>query len=212
MSGVEPKPKFSLPLDFDFTKRVQLTKAGTLAPVKSTKTRVSLEGKIGSRIDPTNYRGNGHWEWDGPKPLGTSKKIGFIYMIKDLTNDMLYLGKKQYVGAGKINKGQESNWRWYISSSNELSESVKTSGKDKFRFIAIEEYSTKGSLSYAETWSLLYAQTPVHRRYWYNVLINKISWTVREPPTDRHKERMRAVMDSVGAPHDFSPNKGEDTL
>lgn len=163
---------------------------------------VSLEGKIGSHVDPTKYRGNGHWEWDA-EPLGSKGFTGFIYVIHDVTNAKLYLGKKQFVGAGKLNKGQDSNWRWYISSSKELSESVKINQKENFRFIAIEQYRSKGALSYAETWSLLYAQTPVYRHKWYNVLINKISWSVKEPPTNRHKERLRSIMDVVNAPHDF---------
>jgi hypothetical protein len=72
-------------------------------------------------------------------------------------------------------------------------------GKENFEFIAIEQYKSKGALSYAETWSLLHAQTPVYRDKWYNVLINKISWRVTEPPTQRHRERLKQVMLSVNA-------------
>ena len=198
MSDADEKPKFALPA----------TLIGNLyVPEKAPKKpRVSLEGKVGSHVDPTKYRGNGHWEWEH-EPLGSKGYTGFIYVIYDTVNAKLYLGKKQFVGAGVVNKGQESNWRWYISSSKELSESVKLNQKQNFRFIAIEQYKSKGALSYAETWSLLYAQTPVYRNKWYNVLINKISWTVREPPTQRHKDRLRSLMDEAEAPHDFQKVK-----
>lgn len=220
MSGSEEKTKFQLPAAFDVkatptdvlnVKPLFTLPAGfsphvpvSAKPKPAAKVaRVSLEGKVGSRVDPTNYRGNGHWEWKD-EPLASKGYTGFIYVIHDTVNSKLYLGKKQFVGAGKLNKGVDSNWRWYISSSKELSESIKANGKDSFRFIAIEQYKSKGALSYAETWSLLFAQTPVYRHKWYNVLINKISWTVREPPTQRHKMNLRAIMDEVNAPHDFS--------
>lgn len=188
---------FTLPPGFDPLVRVSVP--GNLPPAKAAKVRVSLEGKVGSVVDARNYRNNGHWDWDD-EPLGSKPNIGFIYVIKDIINAKLYLGKKQFVGAGKVNKGQDSNWRWYISSSKELSESIKTHGKDNFEFIAIEQYKSKGGLSYAETWSLLHVQTPVYRDKWYNVLINKISWRVTEPPTARHRERLHAIMKEVGAP------------
>ncbi len=167
-------------------------------PVIPKAATVSLEGKIGSRVDARNYRGNGHWEWSD-EPLGSGKYKGFIYVIKDCVNSKLYLGKKQFVGAGKINKGVQSNWQWYISSSKELAASVKMNGKENFEFIAIEQYTSAGALSYAETWSLLHVQSPVYRDKWYNVLINKISWSVKEPPTKRHRDRLHAVMESVNA-------------
>lgn len=204
-----PKAKFSLPATFDFSRLAPaIDRNGNLATPRGRTgaslvdglriKRVSLEGKVGSRVDARDYRGNGHWEWDG-EPLGRKGYTGFIYVIQDVVNEKLYLGKKQYVGAGKLNKGVDSNWRWYISSSKELSESVKANGKEGFRYIAIEEYKSKGALSYAETWSLLHVQTPVYRNKWYNVLINKISWTVKEPPTKRHRDRLHKIMDEVGA-------------
>lgn len=183
-------PRFILPATVPIKRQV---------PKSISKiTRVSLEGKIGSRVDARDYRGSGHWEWPH-EPLGGKGYVGFIYVICDIVNKKLYLGKKQYQGMGKLNKGQDSNWRWYISSSKELSASVKLNGKSDFRYIAIEQYKSKGALSYAETWSLLHAQTPVYRNKWYNQLINKISWVVKEPPTARHIERLHKIMDEYEA-------------
>lgn len=196
------KKLFSFPPDFNPSIRpaVRFNLPSPAVPVKAV--RVSLEGKIGSIVDARNYRGNGHWQWDG-ESLGQKPYTGFIYVIKDLREKKLYLGKKQFVGAGKINKGQDSNWRWYISSSKELSVSIKLHQKENFEFIAIEQYVSKGALSYAETWSLLHVQAPVYRNKWYNVLVNKISWPVKEAPTQRHRERLHRVMEEVGAPLDL---------
>ena len=196
------KKLFTLPAGFHPGVRVNIPTKTSLEPPRK-RVVVSLEGKVGSRVDARDYRGNGHWEWPY-EPLGSKGYTGFIYVIHDLVENKLYLGKKQFVGAGKINKGQQSNWQWYISSSKELSESVKANGKQNFKFIAIEQYKSKGALSYAETWSLLHAQTPVFRHKWYNVLINKISWAVREPPTQRHRDRLHEIMDIAEAPYDGS--------
>jgi hypothetical protein len=91
------------------------------------------------------------------------------------------------------------NWRWYISSSKELSASVKNFGKEGFEFIAIEQYHSKGTLSYAESWSLLHVEAPYRQDKWYNLLINKVSWAVKEPITERHKQRLAKAMQMVGA-------------
>ena len=192
----DEKPKFVFPTSMIGHIAKPLKKPTPLQKLK--KARVSLEGKVGSVVDARNYRGtdapNGHWRWETGELLGSKDYTGFIYVIRDVLNNRLYLGKKQYRGSGKINKGQESNWRWYISSSNELSETVKARGKQGFEYYAIEEYRAKGALSYAETWSLCYVEAPVYPELWYNRLINKVSWTVREPVTERHIRRLNMVI------------------
>jgi hypothetical protein len=163
--------------------------------ISERKPSVSLEGQVGKRVNRKKYDDlpNGHWEFEGDMRSG--KAVGFIYVIKDLRNNMLYLGKKSYVGAGKLNKGVESNWRWYISSSKLLSESVKTNGKENFKFYAIEEYSFKGGLSFAETWSLCKVEALNENSRWYNGLIGKVSWKVKEPVTARHRRRLQQIID-----------------
>ena len=155
-------------------------------------TQVSLEGVVGSRVDPTKYRGNGHWQF--PKSMGDKEYIGFIYIIRDVVNEKLYLGKKFYRSTGKETRGNELNWRWYISSSKELSEAIKKNGKQNFEFVCIAEYRSKGMLSYAETWSLLHVEAPFRRDKWYNLLINKVSWVVKEPISEEHKARMNMML------------------
>jgi hypothetical protein len=137
---------------------------------------------------------NGHWSF--PEQMGSAtevKYIGFIYVIRDTCLRRLYLGKKTYYGLGKLNKGKESNWRKYVSSSDVLKEMFRVRSKDEFEFICIEQYQTKGTLSYAETWSLCYVEAPTSKE-WYNTLIEKVSWSVKERITDRHKERLNKVI------------------
>jgi len=150
--------------------------------------RVSLEGVVGSRVDRRDYRGNGHWDF--PTDMGVSNAIGFIYVIRNNITGRAYIGKKFYKGTGKLNKGQSTNWAWYISSSKELSEDVKTLGKENFSFFCIEEYATKGSLSWAETWSICHVRAPEFQDKWYNLLINKVSWKVKAGITQRHLTRL----------------------
>jgi Putative endonuclease segE, GIY-YIG domain len=133
---------------------------------------------------------NGHWIF--PEQMGNGK-LGFVYVIRDNVLQRFYLGKKLYYGHGKLNKNQESNWRKYASSSKVLAELLKARPKEEFEFICLEQYNTKGTLSYSETWSLCTVEAPTDRR-WYNTLVNKVSWNVKEPITQRHKDRLKAAV------------------
>jgi hypothetical protein len=132
---------------------------------------------------------NGHWSFC--EQMGTG--VGFIYVIRDNYLRRFYLGKKLFYGHGKLNKGKESNWRRYTSSSKILSEMFKERPKDEFDFICVEQYKTKGTLSYAETWTLCLVEAPTNNQ-WYNRLIEKVSWPVKEPVSERHKQRLITIM------------------
>jgi hypothetical protein len=132
---------------------------------------------------------NGHWDF--PEQMGNG--VGFIYVIYDTVLNKAYLGKKQFLGMGKLNRGQESNWKKYTSSSKVLNELLKHRPREEFEFICIEQYKTKGTLSYSESWSLCLVEAPTTDE-WYNTLIEKVSWPVKEKITDRHKQRLQAVM------------------
>jgi hypothetical protein len=147
---------------------------------------------MATRIKRSDQEGNGHWIFD--EPLG-GKNFGFIYLIRDCETGKGYIGKKQFRGAGKMNKGVESNWQWYTSSCKDLVAAIKERGKENFEFIALEQYVNRGTLGYAETWSLMHVETPTNRHIWYNLLVNKISWPVKEAITDRHKKRIRDVLE-----------------
>ena len=151
---------------------------GTIPPVPS--------GVVPAKTTRFN---NGIWLFD--KPMGTG--VGFIYVIRDIILHRFYLGKKSYkVSRGKL-KGSESNWRNYKSSSNLLKDMMKERPKEEFEFIVIEEYKTKGTLSYSETWSLCLVEAPTTTE-WYNTRIEEVAWSVKEPISDKHKDRLKRVL------------------
>jgi len=137
---------------------------------------------------------NGHWSF--PNRMFAGKQIGFIYGIRNRHNGKMYIGKKLYAGMGKLNKGEESNWKYYISSNKEIDAIVRllrTSNlpaESVFDFVCLEEFSTKGGLSFAEVWCLVIAEIPSNRNLFYNSLINGVSWPVRERVTDQCKARL----------------------
>lgn len=136
--------------------------------------------------------GNGHWQFD--KEMGTNGCFGFIYLVYDRVNDKYYIGKKQYYGTGKLNKGEPSDWRGYTSSCKALCESIREHGKEFFEFYVLDEYKIRGSLGFAETWSLMYVEAPANRDKWYNMLVNKISWSVKEGISQKHKDRLNLIL------------------
>ena len=139
---------------------------------------------------PTKRFDNGHWKFN--KQMGDA--VGFIYIIRDRVLQRFYLGKKLYRSMRGKNVGKESDWRKYKSSSKFLKELYSYRPLSEFEFIVLEEYQTKGTLSYAETWTLCFVEAPTNVD-WYNTRIEKVSWSVKEPISDQHKERLKMAMD-----------------
>jgi hypothetical protein len=135
---------------------------------------------------------NGHWKF--VEPLGKNGESGFVYLIYDIITKKMYIGKKFFIGSGIKNRGVVSNWPWYTSSCKELVESIRKNGKEYFEFYVLEQYQNRGTVSYAETWSLMRAETPANRHKFYNGLVNKISWPCKEQISDRHKKRLDALL------------------
>jgi hypothetical protein len=135
---------------------------------------------------------NGRWSF--PEPMGQG--VGFIYAIYDTVLNRAYLGKKAYFGSGKLNKGKPSDWKRYLSSSNVIGAHLKERPLSEFEFVCIEQYKTKGTLSYAETWSLCKVEAPTSV-LWYNTRIEPVSWPVKEGITDRHKERLDEIQKRI---------------
>jgi len=128
---------------------------------------------------------NGHWLF--PDQMGVGS--GFVYLIRDTVLKRFYLGKKSY----KTRDGRKSPWEFYVSSSNVMGEMLKVRPKSEFEFICLEQYRTKGTVSYAETWSLCLVEAPTTSVF-YNTRIEKVSWAVKEPISERHKDRLiRAI-------------------
>jgi hypothetical protein len=166
---------------------------------KIEKVALNEKGQVvqstGNRIRRSKEQeGNGHWEF--PENLGGKEYFGFVYAIFDPKTKRGYIGKKQFFGTGKLNKGQDSNWRRYTSSCKELNEEIRLRGIQNFSFIVLEQYKIRGTLGWAEVWSQCIAETPTSN-VWYNGLIEKVSWTVKEAITDRHKERLSQIINMV---------------
>jgi hypothetical protein len=128
---------------------------------------------------------NGHWQF----PAQMGKGSGFVYVIRDNFLKRFYLGKKSF----KTRSGVETGWRKYTSSSNILNEMFEHRPREEFEFFCLEEYKTKGTVGYAETWSLCLVEAPT-TDMWYNKRIEKVTWKVKEMITDRHKERLNRIL------------------
>lgn len=135
----------------------------------------------------------GHWDHTGLK-LDPDSAVGFVYLIIYRETNQKYLGKKNFKGRGKLNKGKESNWKSYTSSSKYLVDLIKEKGKDQFEFIILDQYYTAGGLSFAETWSQVFSETPSKNDEFMNRFIDKVTWKVTEPVTDQHKRRLKHYM------------------
>jgi hypothetical protein len=130
---------------------------------------------------------NGIWKF--PEKMGNQIYVGFIYLIRDNYLERFYLGKKFFRSVRGKNEGKEADWRNYKSSSKLLKEMFEHRTLDEFEFICLDQYRTKGTLAYAETWTLCHVEAPTNKR-WYNYLLNEISWKISEPISERHKTRL----------------------
>lgn len=98
------------------------------------------------------------WQYNGEDFDEVPKGMeGFVYIITNLTNDKKYIGKKHFWTRRKDRKTgrrrtQESSWRNYFGSCDELNEDVKTLGENKFRREILYLCPHKKSMSYFETY------------------------------------------------------------
>jgi hypothetical protein len=148
------------------------------------------------RTVPLRLFDNGHWNFE--EQMGEPGYVGFIYCIYDTVLNRAYIGKKHFYGRGPANKGVESNWRRYMSSSKLLAEMFKERPKSEFEFTCLEQYKTVGTLSYSETWSLCFVEAPTSNVF-YNTLIEKVTWNVKEAISERHKRALRSILERVNA-------------
>ena len=134
---------------------------------------------------------NGHWNFT--ELLDYNNAFGFVYLIKDTKNGMMYIGKKIFRGTGKINRGKPSNWRTYTSSSKDINALIEENGKDSFEFYVLDQYYTRGGLSWAETWSQCFVEVPTNNHIWYNRFIDKVQWRSSEEVSVRHRKRLNKL-------------------
>lgn len=111
----------------------------------------------------------------------SDKPLGFIYIIENNTTGMKYIGKKQISAVrkrpplkGKKNKRHyeiETDWKSYMSSSNELIEDIQKHGKESFNFFIVRWCYSKFELAYYEA-KMQFDHEVLLRDDFYNGIIN----------------------------------------
>lgn len=84
---------------------------------------------------------------------------GFVYLIEDLETGVKYIGRKYFTSIRKQKKStstrrkrQESDWRDYYSSSDELKEMVEyAEDRSRFKRTILVLCKTEGDTNYMET-------------------------------------------------------------
>jgi hypothetical protein len=170
------------------------TDTGIITPVQA-----SSKENIITRPRKSRYTEEPNGHWDFPELMNQKNCFGFIYLIRNKVNGRAYIGSKQYVSTkGKV-KGQETTWRSYTSSSKELVIDVKQYGLNNFDFVCLEEYHKRGTLGYAEAWTMMHVECFVNQDRWYNGYMEAVTWKVSERITERHKQRLDDWSNRVSA-------------
>ena len=120
----------------------------------------------------------GHWTTTLTVP---ESAYGFIYIITNLETNRKYIGKKQMVSKrtrpplkGKKRKRiefVESDWRTYVSSSNEMVNDMQKIGKENFKFEILRFCDNKSQLAYYEAKEQFDREVLIKEEY-YNGMIN----------------------------------------
>jgi group I intron endonuclease len=145
-----------------------------------------LNEMMGNSVKNKEY---GHWEIMpyllDQDPL---KAHGFVYCVENTETGKLYIGRKQTVHLGKKSSktyGKTTNWKSYMGSSKHLTDDIKSLGKDKFKFVILEFYQTRGGLNYAEIafqikCDVMTAKLPDGERQFYNGQVGAVRWIPKE--------------------------------
>ena len=106
---------------------------------------------------------------------------GFVYEIKNLTNNRLYIGQKNFWRTiklkplkGKTNRRhrrEETDWQGYYGSSAELLNDVETLGPDHFQRRILYMCENRNQMNYFEAREQFARDVLLDKRY-YNAMIN----------------------------------------
>jgi len=111
------------------------------------------------------------------------KYIGFVYIITNLTNDRMYIGKKLFkftrskkVKGRRVRRKIDSDWKTYYGSNKELIEDSEINGTDKLRRVVLRLCKTKGECNY---WEAKYQfehrvlESDLYYNTWISVKVHK---------------------------------------
>jgi hypothetical protein len=144
------------------------------------------------------------WTYQG-EPFDTEEAknwFGCVYIIKNLSNNRQYIGRKCFTAAGrKTVKGKvkkirkDSDWLTYYGSSDELKADIERLGKDKFTREIVKLVKTRGELNYWETKYIIDAEAILRSSYynaWFSAKIHsghvKSLWIDDKEPDDKRPD------------------------
>jgi len=109
------------------------------------------------------------------------KEVGFVYIIKNLTNNRFYIGKKLLTKAGyKQVKGKKrkirkiSDWESYYGSNKELQEDVKQLGESNFKREILHLCYSRSECSFLETYEIIIQNALLSTNYYNDWLMVKV--------------------------------------
>ena len=117
-----------------------------------------------------------------PEELDPKKTIGFVYLITNLVNGRMYVGKKLFFSSkskqvkGKKKKFKaESDWRSYYGSNGAIQQDVKDLGPDNFKREILYLCSSKSECSYWEAYEQFTRKAILDQKYYNDWLTCKIT-------------------------------------
>ena len=143
-----------------------------------------------------NYvHGTNRGHWDYPYKFDPKDYNGFLYLIENRVNNMLYIGKKQFYHGGKKRSktyGKEMAWRTYVGSSSHVKKDIQKYGKENFSFEIVDLYRTKGGLYYAEAYLQMVCECMTSDKFY-----NKQIAAIRFVPKEDLKRRTRSYVNKI---------------
>ena len=127
-----------------------------------------------------------NWIYQGQPVLTVPPHaVGFVYLIHDLPNDMLYVGKKLAITTkkmpplkGKKNKRHklvDTDWQDYWGSSVRLTDMIAAFGQDQFTRTILHWCANKNTMSYLEAREQFDRNVLQDARYYNGIIHCRVS-------------------------------------
>lgn len=143
------------------------------------------------------------WIYDKTATPDPYVYYGFTYLITNLTNGRMYVGRK-YLTAKRGKKRVPSNWEKYWGSCNELLADIALLGEDNFKREILAFQDTRGQVNYAEVAEqfkrdVLHARFADGTRMYYNANIMSRWFVMKEKHSEASKAKLRGNQSAKGA-------------